>query len=90
MWKLLGSNQLETEDLENYQPIQIEHFTKERACSGKNTKGMSKRLLNKEIMGVTHSANQPSEEAWNINGVILGETVKGKEVGQNEGRLSEF
>lgn len=41
-------------------------------------------------MGVTHSANQPSEEAWNINGVILGETVKGKEVGQNEGRLSEF
>ena len=51
---------------------------------------MSKRLLNKEIMGVTHSANQPSEEAWNINGVILGETVKGKEVGQNEGRLSEF
>ena len=86
----LSAADVETEDLENYHPIQIEHFTKERACSRENTKGMSKQLLNREVMGVTHSANQPSEEAWNRDGVILGETLKGKEVGQNEGRLSEF
>ena len=36
-------------------------------------------------MGVTYSTNQPSEEAQNRDGVILAETLKGKEDKMKEG-----
>lgn len=66
---LLRKNQLEPEDLENSQSIHIlgrESVHVHVLETMPRTKGVARQSLNKEIMGMTHSANQPFQKKAGI------------------------
>lgn len=64
---LLRKNQLEPEDLENSQSIHILGRESVHVLETMpRTKGVAKQSLNKEIMDMTHSANQPFQQKAGI------------------------
>ena len=90
---MLGKKEPEIEDLENSQPI---HMAKnKKACSGEDTMGMAGKSFDKGIRSEIPGFNQPSQQNLAIELVLHQQKhcqtrLKGEEIRQIEGRLSDF
>lgn len=91
---LLSKKDQNLKDLGN---SQLSHISKnDKACSEEHSKGVDEQPCDKEIMGMTHGLNQPSQQKPEIEMELYQQRhcqfeLKGREeVGWDKGRPSDF